>query len=203
MNGMTLANKITIGRILLVPVFVALLLYYTPDRDALRVLALSLFAFAVVSDGVDGFLARHRGQRTPLGTLLDPIADKLLMMAGFLTLGLSSTWPVVARIPAWVTVSVISRDILLIIGSLIIYLMTGRLAVQPSWLGKWTTAAQMASLLAVLLLWPRPILRVSWGAAVALTGLSTIGYLRLGARWLNPAPMKDAEAERQAAEMRR
>ena len=204
MSGMTLANKITIGRILLIPVFVALLLYYRPDRDLLRVIALWLFGAAVISDGVDGFLARHRGQRTPLGALLDPLADKLLMTSAFLTLALSATWPAEARVPPWVTVSVISRDMLLILGSLVIYLMTGRLAIQPNWLGKWTTATQMASLLAALFLWPRPVLRIFWGVAVALTGLSTIGYLRLGARWLNPTPMNASEeAERQEAEKQR
>lgn len=184
MNGMTLANKITIARILLIPVFVALLLYYRPDRDFLRWIATAVFIIGIVSDGLDGFLARRRGQRTPLGSLLDPIADKLLMTSAFLTLSLSTAWPSPARIPPWVTVPVISRDILIMLGSLIIYVLSGRLAIEPSRLGKWTTATQMASLMAVLLLWPREVLRAFWGLAVALTALSTFGYIRLGTRQL-------------------
>ena len=200
--GMTLANKITIGRILLIPVFVALLLYYRPDRDVLRWIALGIFATAVISDGVDGFLARCRGQRTSLGTLLDPLADKLLMTSAFLTLAMSQTWPAVAGIPPWITIAVISRDMLLILGNLVIYFMTGKLTVQPSWMGKWATASQMASVLGVLLLWPRPVLRVLWGVVIVFAGLSTVDYLRLGSRWLNPAQAHEA-AEKQAVEINR
>src|SRR3989338_1068566 len=188
MAGMTLANKITIGRIFLVPVFIALMLYYRPDRDALRWVAFGMFTVGVISDGLDGFLARRRGQRTPLGSLLDPLADKLLMTASFLTLALSSTWPVEYRIPPWVAIPVISRDVVLALGCLVIHVMTGKLTIQPTWAGKWTAASQMASIIAVLLLWPRPVLRVFWGIAVALTGISMIGYLRLGNRWLSPNP---------------
>ena len=182
--GMTLSNKITIGRIFLVPVFVALLLYYRLDRDVLRWVAFGVFVTGVISDGLDGYLARRHGQRSPLGTLLDPIADKLLMTSAFLTLAISSTWPAEARIPPWVTIPVISRDMLLILGSIIIFLMTGTLTVKPSQLGKCTTAAQMASLIATLLLWPRVVLRVFWGVAVGLTVFSTIGYVRSGSRRL-------------------
>ena len=86
---MTTAIQITIGRIVLVPFFVVQLLYYFRTGDELhRYLAMAAFLVATISDGVDGYLARHRGQATQLGSYLDPLADKLLMFSGLILLSI-------------------------------------------------------------------------------------------------------------------
>src|SRR3990167_6283888 len=83
---LTFANKITIARILAVPFFISTVLYYHPARDHLRYAALGIFLFAVISDVIDGYVARTRNQRTRAGAILDPIADKLLLMSAFICL---------------------------------------------------------------------------------------------------------------------
>jgi len=193
-QGMTVATKITIGRILLIPLLVSCLLYYHPvTRELLRWWALGVFVLGAISDGVDGYLARMHGQRSALGTLLDPLADKLLLSSTFLTLGLTSSWPVELRMPAWIIVTIVSRDVLLILGSAIAFLMTNRLTIEPSWLGKITTVVQMATVIAVLLQWPRTILQGFWTAAGVVTIASAIEYLRTGTQWLQPSqPRGDA-----------
>ena len=179
---MSLANKISIFRILLVPGIVACLLYYAPDRDALRFLALTLFIVGVASDAVDGFIARHHNQQTQLGTLLDPVADKLLILSTLISCSIIRGLPEWMRIPAWFNLIVISRDTLLVIGSVVLFAIKGRWSVRPSWLGKWATAAQMLVIPSVLLGLPvkDPLLAV----AAVLTVLSLVGYVRMGIRTL-------------------
>ncbi len=79
--SLTFANKITICRILAVPFFIATVLYYSPQRDHLRYAALGIFLFAVISDVIDGYIARTRHQKTRAGAILDPLADKLLLIS--------------------------------------------------------------------------------------------------------------------------
>ena len=102
---MTTANQITLGRIVLVPFFVVQLLYYFRTGDELhRYLAMAAFLVATISDGVDGYLARHRGQATQLGSYLDPLADKLLMFSGLIVLSIEfESNPFEQRIPLWLT----------------------------------------------------------------------------------------------------
>ena len=89
--GMTTANKITIARILLVPVFVVELLNYTGSgREIHRWIALAVFLIAAIGDGVDGFVARRFNQKTEMGALLDPLADKLLLVLGLVILTLDN-----------------------------------------------------------------------------------------------------------------
>ena len=179
---MSLANKISIFRILLVPAIVASLLYYDPGRDGLRFVALGLFLVGVLSDAVDGFLARRQHQETELGTLLDPIADKTLILSALISCSTIHGLPAWMRIPAWFNLVVISRDVLLVAGSLVLFVIKGRWNVQPSRLGKWTTCAQMLVVPVVLLGWPikAPLLL----AAAVITVLSAIGYIRTGIRVL-------------------
>ncbi len=181
-QGMGLANKISIFRILLVPGLVASLVYYSPDRDYLRFVALGLFLTGAVSDAVDGFLARRWNQQTELGTLLDPIADKCLILGALISCSVIHGLPDWMRIPAWFNLLVISRDALLIAGAFVLFLMRGRWSVQPSRLGKCTTFAQMLVLLSVLLALPikEPLILV----AAVFTVLSAINYIRMGARAL-------------------
>ena len=183
--GVSLANKISIARILLVPFFVGCLLYYQPDREWLRYTAVTLFLIGALSDAVDGYIARARAQWTQLGTLLDPLADKLMLLTAFLSLAAIPRIPEDLRVPVWVVIVIVARDAFVLAGSGVVYHLTGRLEIQPARLGKWATFTQMLVILVVLLRWPyAPAL---WWAAVVLTVASGIVYLRRGARLLNNA----------------
>ena len=179
---MSLANKISIGRILLAPGIVAALLYYHPTRDWLRYLALGLFLVGILSDGIDGFLARVQRQETELGTLLDPIADKCLILTALISCSTIRGLPAEISVPAWFNLVVISRDVLLVTGTLVLFAMKGQRTVKPSRLGKWTTFAQMLVIPAVLLALPVKLPLII--AAAVLTVLSAVSYLRLGIRVL-------------------
>lgn len=130
---MGLANWLTIVRILLVPVLVICLAY---NR---AILALSTFIVAGVTDTMDGYIARTRGTKTRLGAFLDPLADKLLLIASFVTL----TYKFPKILPFWLTVIVLSRDLLLTVVVVLIMLTGGQLNPTPTWLGKLTTVVQM------------------------------------------------------------
>ena len=179
---MSLPNKISVFRILLAPGIVACLVYYHPGRDWLRLLALGVFLVGMVTDALDGLIARVQNQRTELGTLLDPIADKLLILSTLISCSVIRGLPEAMRLPAWFNLVVISRDVMLVAGALILFMIQGRWTVQPSWLGKWTTAAQMCVIPTVLLLLPikLPVIAI----ATVLTVLSGIAYLRTGIRVL-------------------
>ena len=109
-RAFTLANKITISRLLLVPVFTICLVYRRPG------FALALFIMASLADALDGYLARSRRERTFLGAMLDPMADKLLMFSAYVMMGINGL------IPPWLSIVVISRDILISIGYLSLYI---------------------------------------------------------------------------------
>lgn len=133
---LTYANQLTILRMVFIPCFVMLLIYGHPT------IALVIFFLAGVSDALDGLLARALQQKTELGSLLDPMADKLLLTAAFITLTIP--WlPVALHIPAWLTILTISRDVLIAVSALIIHLQTGHSEFPPSLLGKCTTAVQL------------------------------------------------------------
>jgi cardiolipin synthase len=134
-----LPNLLTIIRILLTPFFVILLL-----KDLFG-LALAVFAIAGVSDALDGFIARCYNQRTALGAYLDPIADKILLSSAFIGLA------VLKIIPAWLTVIVISRDVLIFIGIAIFTITEKKYKVSPSIVSKCTTAAQITTIFVTLL----------------------------------------------------
>jgi len=183
---MSLANKLSIFRILLVPAFVACLIYYRPgESEWLRFLAVALFGLAAITDAVDGYIARAEHQATRLGAILDPAADKLFLVTAFLCLSLISTLPEQFRLPAWVPILVFSRDLIIVFGWLLIVLVTGDLQAKPSRMGKITTFFQMMTIVSVLL--GLPFARVVLALAMVLTVLSGIGYLRRGNRLLNGA----------------
>ena len=185
---MSLANKLSLFRILLVPAFVVCLLYYRPgEKEFLRYLAVAIFSLGVVTDAVDGYVARVEHQATRLGAILDPAADKLLLVTAFLSLSLINTLPPVYRLPAWVPILVFSRDLIIVLGWLLIVLITGDLQAMPSRLGKATTFFQMLSIISVLVIGLPTTQPVLW-IAMGLTVLSGIGYLRRGNRLLNSVP---------------
>lgn len=126
----------------LIPVF-AILLFYGQFGWALFV-----FFLAGLSDGVDGFVARRFNQQSELGTILDPIADKLLMTTAFVILTLPNIFPSESPpshlpVPFWATAAVIGRDVLIIVVAAAIFIMTSFRGFKPSWLGKASTVVQI------------------------------------------------------------
>ena len=179
---MNLANKISIFRILLAPGIVASLVYYHPERDWLRFVALGLFVIGVASDAIDGFLARSQHQQTELGTLLDPIADKCLILSALISCATIRGLPDSMRVPAWFNLVVISRDVVLLVGAVVLFVIKGRWTVRPSRLGKWTIFAQMLVIASVLLGLPSTLPLVA--VAAALSVASAMTYVRMGVRIL-------------------
>jgi cardiolipin synthase (CMP-forming) len=185
---MGLANWLTILRILLIPVFVLLLIDGRPGW------ALGVFLLAGVTDSLDGYVARRHGMQSRLGAFLDPMADKLLLTASFVTL----TW--LGLLPLWITVVVLSRDLLLIGGALLLHVLGVRLAPDPTWFGKKATFLQIATVVSALVhQWVdvRPALVVAmWGAAI-LTTVSGLQYVVRGMRVVTAA---DATEDRESDE---
>jgi cardiolipin synthase len=157
---MTTANKITVIRILMIPVFVTLAIYYGESvqrGDPIewqRFAAIAVFLLAAVSDGLDGYVARRYNQRSSLGVILDPIADKGLLLSGIITLSISN-WsqsdPEYGKFPAWFPVLVITRDAVILVGSAVLHLLNGKVQVKPSWTGKVATVCQMCAIAWVML----------------------------------------------------
>jgi len=151
---MTTANKITITRILLIPVFVMMAIYYggSVERGApvawQRWCAIAVFVIAAASDGIDGYIARRYNQRSRLGVTLDPIADKGLLLSGIITLSITK-WAY--KFPLWFPVLVITRDSIIVIGAMVLHVLNGAVQVKPSWTGKCATAFQMVALALVML----------------------------------------------------
>src|SRR3954466_4231675 len=118
---MTTANKVTILRMLLIPFFVVEALYYVKTgKEVFRLLSMLSFAIAAICDGVDGYIARHYNQRSELGAILDPLADKLLLVSAVVVLSFDHT-PQLDRIPLWLTGTIIGRDIVILLGMIVIY----------------------------------------------------------------------------------
>jgi len=181
---MNFANRLTILRILVVPFFIGSLLYYSPERIFLHRITVVMFLMACLSDALDGYLARKLNQCTVFGSYIDPIADKLLLLGGFLSLSLLTNLPAAMKIPAWVTIAVISRDMLIMLGSGLILLMTGTLKAAPLFVSKLTTFAQMLTLFFSLIKAPEPMRFSFFCLATALTVISGIEYIRMGSRIL-------------------
>jgi cardiolipin synthase len=144
---LTIPNLLTFMRMALIPVFASLLVYGYMGA------ALAVFVIAGVSDGVDGFLARKFNQESELGTIMDPIADKLLMTTAFIILTIPGILPPVRHLPVpfWVTAAVIGRDVLIIAVAGAINIMTGFRGFQPSWLGKMSTLVQVIGVTLILI----------------------------------------------------
>ena len=170
----TLPNFITLLRLAALPFF---LLSIAEGRFGI---ALAIFVAAGISDGVDGYLARRFGMNSALGAYLDPIADKLLLMSSYLFLAVPS-YPATVKIPVWLAVMVISRDLLLMVVGLLLILTSTKKRFPPTWLGKVATVTLIVSVLFVLCAnvweWPRPILLIGFGAAATATVLSGLDYV--------------------------
>jgi len=183
----TLPNLLTMFRMVMIPVFVSFLFYQKFGW------ALVVFMLAGVTDGLDGLLARRFNQKSQLGTILDPIADKLLLVTSFIVLSMPSISPQPLPrhfpVPFWVTAAVISRDIFIIVGAAAINIVTGFKGFRPSWLGKVNTAIQILAIAAILVAASIP--RVSgylptvYTTVFAFAVFSGIHYVYFASRLLN------------------
>ena len=191
---MTTPNKITIARICLIPVFVMMALYYGRSvahgapQEWMRWAAITVFVLAAASDGIDGYIARRYNQVSKLGMVLDPIADKGLLLSGIITLSVSN-WQY--EFPVWFPVLVIARDIIIVSGVLVMQSVNGELRVKPSWMGKTATVAQMVAIGFAMLLTTNPWKGHVGGVEVSFLDLpvivagfftlvSGLGYVRVG-----------------------
>jgi cardiolipin synthase len=169
---MNIPNSLTILRILLIPVYVGFLVYERYDH------ALLVLLLAGLTDGLDGTIARVANQRTRLGAFLDPLADKLLLTSGFVTLA------VMHLIPSWIAIVVVSRDLILMAGTVLAQLTDSRVDISPTILGKGTTLFQLAYIILAVFLVSRQmdlgVLRPLLYMMVALTLTSGFHYLYRG-----------------------
>lgn len=176
-GNLTIPNLITLFRIILTPLFIIFLIQGNYRK------ALVVFILAGVSDLADGLIARTWQQKSRLGSYLDPLADKLLMAASFVTLSIYH------QIPSWLTVVVLSRDVTLATGVLIFRLADIPLVVRPSLAGKWTTTFQLTTVGFVLLskIWAFPplVLPVFFWVTGILTTVSGLQYFYRGMKQMN------------------
>jgi len=201
---MTTANKITIARIGLIPVFVLMAIYYgeSVKRGAplewQRYTAIVIFLVAAASDGLDGYVARRYNQRSALGVILDPIADKGLLLSGIITLSITN-WseldPNYGKFPLWFPVLVITRDVVILVGSAILHLLNGKVRVKPSWTGKVATFLQMAAIAWVMLQLKIPPLFYVVVAAGVFTLISGLIYVMDGVGQLQAEGHANAKAD--------
>lgn len=183
-----IANGLTAVRLLMVPLVADLLI-----SGRFR-LALAVFTACGATDLLDGLLARRLRQRTIVGFYLDPIADKLLMATSFVVLAY------VGVVPTWLTILVISRDVFIVVGSILILLIMGTSGIRPTFLSKLNTAAQIVTVLYFLLVRAFPVTAAGiFGHAeasimqavvvlcAATTALSGLQYMYTGMRTLSNA----------------
>lgn len=150
----------------------------------MHLVALGIFMLAVLSDGLDGYVARVRNERTKAGSILDPLADKLLLTVSLVCLYVTrNNFPDGVGLPLWFVLLAISRDVLIVIGSGVIYMAHGGFEIIPSKLGKLTTFFQMLAVIAILLHFP--LSYIIWSIAAFFTVISGLGYLRRGQKLLN------------------
>jgi len=169
-----LPNALTVARIIVIPIFITTVIYKKYQH------AFFLFVLAAVTDLLDGYIARVTDQKTALGTFLDPLADKLLLTSSFLLFSFN------AWIPFWLTIIVISRDIIVVIGWLLLYMVTHDVRIEPVLLGKTAIAFQLVTLALILLSVTMPSISVPkeflFAVTAALTVLSGLQYVYKGLR---------------------
>src|SRR3990172_10173916 len=192
------ATRITIIRILLIVPFVSFMLKINdPElsptlQTAMRYVSTVLFLVMAVSDGIDGYLARKRHQTTRLGAFLDPLADKLLMTCTCLLLASKRAHVGGFLLPQTVVVLIISKDLFLLLGFVVVYLFTSQMRIQPAFIGKTATTLQLAMVSAILIapevsafvpgwIW---FLRVLWWSAFGTAICTMLVYIRNGSRYI-------------------
>ncbi len=173
----TIPNVLSLIRIILIPFFIHLFL-----KGNIKA-ALAVLFIASLTDLLDGFIARAFNQRSRVGYILDPLADKLLMDSTYILFSLKSL-ELTVHIPQWITITVVSRDIIIVIGASILYLLNPQRILKPHWLGKATTTVQMATAIVVLFVnvsrFTLPYLNILFWLTGGLTLISGIYYIYRG-----------------------
>jgi CDP-diacylglycerol--glycerol-3-phosphate 3-phosphatidyltransferase len=187
MRDMTFATQLTVLRILLIPVFVLFAMYYGDSvatgapQEWMRWCAVGVFVLASVTDAFDGYVARHFGQMSKLGAILDPIADKGLLLTALITLSVSD-WHY--ALPLWFPVLVIARDAVIVVGCVVVRMMHDHLEVKPSWTGKAATALLMVALAWAMFqiphleyaVWPAGFFTLISGLEYVWRGVAHLGH---------------------------
>lgn len=177
MGVLNIPNTLTLLRIVAIPFFASTLIYHRYD------IALLVFILASITDALDGLIARVTKKQTKLGQFLDPMADKILIITSFILFSIYG-W-----VPTWLTISIISRDLIVVVGWMLFYLIHGVMFTRPSVLGKSAIAAQMLLLAYILLrinfhgLLPDPAILV-WLTTI-LTVASGLHYILKGLVYTN------------------
>ena len=174
MTMFTVANQVTLLRMLLIPAFV-LLVVYGQLGSALLVLLL-----AGITDALDGLIARLASQKTTIGAWLDPMADKLLLVTTFVVLALPNL-NLENRLPVWLTVCIISRDVVIILTVAVVNLAIGRRTFRPSIFGKIATATYIVTAVAAMLFnylgYHSVIVDIGVWVSLAITIISSLHYI--------------------------
>ncbi|MCK5172208.1 MAG: CDP-alcohol phosphatidyltransferase family protein [Planctomycetes bacterium] len=184
------ANQITIGRIFLIAPFVICMLKASQSESEvmMRYIALVIFLAMCISDALDGYVARVKKQVTKLGAFLDPMADKLLMTCACVLLASPKTAIEGFVLPPTVVVLIIGKDILLLLGFIVVYFITSQVRIVLQFAGKAATFLQLSMVVAILIapevtpvlgIWPY-FLRVLWWSAAVIAVLTTLVYIRSG-----------------------
>lgn len=203
--GITLATKVTFVRILAIPFFIMMLLCYTPEQPQWRSWAFLIFILAMLSDLLDGYIAKTFHQQSPLGAVLDPIADKLLILSALILLSVVSFGPEAYRFPFWVLGVVLGRDGVLFLTALFLLRgkdhqierllrgdmgegrkgiavgKEGQLLFAPTVIGKLTTFVQVLAISGIFLQWAWA--PWCWRSMVVLVIISGIDYLIKAYQW--------------------
>ena len=182
---LTVANLLTVLRLMLIPVFVTAV-YYQRFTSALII-----FFVAAITDGLDGLMARSLNQKTQLGAILDPMADKLLLVTSFIVLSFPS-FTHTAPIPFWLTAVTISRDVFIVLGALVINIVTGFSRFRPSMPGKINTCVQVSTIVFFLAanafdLYPQ-CLPIAYYATLGMAIFSGLHYIAYANRQVNAHP---------------
>ena len=194
---MTWATRITIFRIVLIPVFIGLMVAYGETvqaghaEESWRYGAIAAFIVASLSDALDGYLARHWNQRSALGALLDPIADKLLLLAVLVTFGLIPP----RYFPLWFTVIILGRDAILLLGYFVLRHFQHAIEIKPHWTGKLSTLFTFVAIAAVLF---QAGVLIIWFCALGafFAVIATIIYVRQGLALLGDSGHTQAAANK-------
>ena len=185
MNALTPANQLTLLRMLLIPAFVTLIVYNYLG------MALIVFGVAGLTDALDGILARRSRQKSSLGAWLDPMADKLLSLSTFIVLSVPGLG-LPNQLPIWLTISIISRDVVIVLTVAIVNLAIGRRTFRPSIFGKIATATYMVTAVAALFFnflgYHSVVVDACVYASLAITLISSLHYIRHASHIIDTPP---------------
>lgn len=192
-SPLTLATKVTLARIVGTPVFIGLMVYYIlslkhqQPAEIFRYAAIAIFFLVAVTDALDGYLARKRHETSRLGRILDPLADKFLVLSTLVVFTQPSLPSLQPQFPVWFTILVFSREVVLVAGALLIHLYTGQVHIDPHWSGKLATVLLMICVGWALCGFSTTLFSPLLAAAAFFTALAWIQYLIDGVRQLEQA----------------